>query len=159
RPFFPQYYGPVSNITSDINSDYNSLQVSVDKKFAKGYTLQLAYTFSKSIDQRSANPVDGGDTPQDPANFREGERGLSTFYQKHILAMNGIWELPFVKNRGLLSTMFGGWQLSGTTRVGSGFPFSVISGRDNALVGTGRSAGNQRPDVVGNGVLDPGRTR
>jgi hypothetical protein len=160
RPFFPQFYGPVSLISSDINAEYNSMQLSLDKKFSHGYTLQLAYTFSKSLDERSANPVDGGDTPQDPNNFRAGERGLSAFNQKHILAVNGVWELPFMKtNKGFLPSVLGGWQLAGTTRVGSGLPFSVYSGKDNIFVGTGRSAGLQRPDVVGNPVLDPGRPR
>ena len=133
--------------------------MAVDKKFSHGYTVQLAYTFAKAIDERSANPVDGGDTPQDPNNYRRGQRGLSNFDQKHILAVNGIWDLPFLKGRGFVSAVFGGWQLSGTTRIGSGFPFSVLSGRDNALAGTGRSAGAQRPDVVGDAKLDPNRPR
>jgi hypothetical protein len=103
--------------------------------------------------------VDGGDTAQDPNNYRRGQRGPSNFDQKHILAINGIWDIPFLAHRGLLTTAFGGWQLSGTTRIGSGFPFSVVSGRDNALAGTGRSIGAQRPDVVGDAKLDPGRPR
>jgi hypothetical protein len=159
RPFFPQFYGPISDITSDLNANYNSLQLGVDKKFSHSYTVQLAYTFSKSIDERSANPVDGGDTAQDPNNYRRGQRGLSTFNQKHILAINGIWDIPFLTHKGLATMVLGGWQLSGTTRVGSGFPFSVVSGRDNALAGTGRSIGPQRPDVVGDAKLDTGRPR
>jgi hypothetical protein len=159
RPFFPQFYGPISDISSDLNGEYNSLQLGVDKRFSHHYSMQLAYTFSKSIDERSANPVDGGDTPQDPGNFRAGQRGLSNFNQKHILAINGIWDIPFLEHKGLATTLLGGWQLTGTTRIGSGFPFSLLSGRDNALVGTGRSIGPQRPDVVGDAKLDTGRAR
>ncbi len=159
RPYSPQFYGPISWISSDINANYHSLQVSVDKKFSKGYTIQMAYTLSKAIDERSANPVDGGDTPQDPGNYRRGSRGLSNFDQRHILAINGIWDLPFLRNQGLLTTAFGGWQLAGTTRIGSGFPFSVATGRDTIFAGTGRSAGAQRPDVAGDPKLDTGRAR
>lgn len=159
RPFFPEFYGPISEISSGINAHYHSLQLSVDKKFSHGYTMQLAYTFGRSIDERSANPVDGGDTPQDPNNFRRGSRGLSNFQQKHILAVNGIWDLPVLRNRGPVTALFGGWQVTGTTRIGSGFPFSVLAGRDNALGGTGRSAGAQRPDVIGDGKLDFNRPR
>jgi hypothetical protein len=159
RPYYPDFYGPISWISSDINANYHSLQVSLDKKFSRGYTIQVAYTYSKAIDERSANPVDGGDTPQDPANYRRGSRGLANFDQRHILAVNGIWDLPLLRNRGLLTTLAGGWQLSGTTRVASGFPFSVVTGRDTIFAGTGRSAGAQRPDVAGDPKLDPGRPR
>jgi hypothetical protein len=41
----------------------------------------------------------------------------------------------------------------------SGIPFSVVSGADYTLAGTGRNAGAQRPDVIGDARLDPGRTR
>jgi hypothetical protein len=159
RPYLPQFYGPISWISSDINANYHSLQVSVDKKFSRGYTLQLAYTLSKAIDERSANPVDGGETPQDPNNYRQGSRGLSSFDQRHILAVNGIWDLPFLRDQGALSTVFGGWQLAGTTRIASGFPFSVLTGRDTIFAGTGRSAGAQRPDVVGDPNLATSRPR
>jgi hypothetical protein len=65
RPFFPQYYSAISQISSDTNSSYNSLQMNVEKKFFRSYTVQLAYTFSKSIDEQSNGNVDGGGA-QDP---------------------------------------------------------------------------------------------
>ena len=42
RPFFPQFYGPISNITSDLNANYNSLQLGVDKKFSH-ITMSLLF--------------------------------------------------------------------------------------------------------------------
>ncbi len=159
RPYLPQYFTTITPLTSDANSSYNSLQMSVDKRFSHGYTLQLAYTFSRTLDQRSAGLGGGPNaavTIQDPNNLR-AEWGLSGFSQKHVLAVNGIWDIPFLKNRGAVSTVFGGWQLAGTTRVASGLPFTVVSGRDNRLLGGGRVA--DRPDVVGSGVLDPNRPR
>ena len=72
--------------------------------------LQLAYTFSKSIDNRSTFSVDGT-SGANPFNYLAGERGLSDFDQRHILAINGIWDLPFLKSNGWLTTAFGGWEL------------------------------------------------
>ncbi len=158
RIFLPQYYSSIGLITSDTNSAYDGLQSSLEKKFSKGYTLQLAYTFSKAIDERSTFSVDGA-SGANPFDYRRGERGLSDFDQRHILAINGVWDLPFLKHNGLLTIVLGGWQLSGTTRAASGLPFSIISGADFALAGTGRGSANQRPNVVGNPVLDSGRPR
>lgn len=158
RIFLPQYYSSIGLITSDTNSNYNGLQASAEKKFSHGYTLQVAYTLSKAIDERSGFSVDGA-SGANPFNYRKGERGLSDFDQRHILAVNGVWDLPFLKNKGFVTTVLGGWQLSGTSRVASGLPFSVISGTDFALAGTGRGSTNQRPNVTGNPNLDTGRPR
>ena len=157
RIFQPQYYSSIGLITSDTNAAYNGWQSSLEKKFSHGYTLQAAYTFSRAIDERSGFSVDGA-SGANPYNYRKGERGLSDFDQRNLLAINGVWDLPILKNKGLLTTVFGGWQLSGTTRVGSGLPFSVLSGADFALAGTGRGSAGQRPNVVGNPNLDTSRS-
>ncbi len=154
RPIFPQFYDSISDLHSDTDSNYHSLQVSIDKRFSQGYTVQLAYTFSKSIDNRSGYTVDSG--VQDPDNLRR-DRGLSDFDQRHILALNGIWELPFFAGKTPISKILGGWQLAGTLRASSGIPFTVVSGSDFALVGPGRHVGRQRPDVIGDGKLDTSR--
>lgn len=158
RPFLPQNYASVGLITSDTNASYNGLQASMEKRFSHGYTLQAAYTYSKSIDERSRLSVDGA-SGANPFNYRKGDRGLSDFDQRHILALNGVWEIPFLGRKGLLTTAFGGWQLAGTVRVGSGFPFNPIAGSDVALAGTGRGSTNQVPNVIGDPRLGTGRER
>jgi hypothetical protein len=59
RAFFPQFYSSIGLITSDAKSNYNSLQVSATKRYSHGYTLGLAYTWSKSMDDRSLFSGDG----------------------------------------------------------------------------------------------------
>ncbi|MBI4166933.1 MAG: hypothetical protein HY508_14495 [Acidobacteria bacterium] len=159
RPFFPQYYASIATVFSGGNSNYHSLQVKLDKRLSRGLTFGVAYTFSKSIDQISENRESGvgGNGPQDPNNYLGGERGLSAFDQRHILAINGVWDMPFWKNKGLVSHILGGWRLGGLTRITSGLPFSVNSGLDQVLGGSGFWTGDQRMDVVGNTTLDPGR--
>jgi len=158
RGFFPQFYSSIGLIQSDTNSSYHGYQLSVDKKFSRGYTAQLAYTFSRAIDERSRFSVDGA-AGANPFNHRKGERGLSDFDQRHILAVNGVWEVPFLRKKGLMTTALGGWQLTGTVRVASGFAFNPINGSDVALAGTGRGSAAQVPNVVGNPNLDTGRVR
>ncbi len=86
--------------------------------------------------------------------------------QKHIFSLNGIWDLPFGRGQKFgggwhpaLNAVAGGWRLSGIVRLLSGAPFSVVSGRDFALVGAGRNLGPQRPDVVGEWKLPGGHSR
>ncbi|MBM3758323.1 MAG: TonB-dependent receptor, partial [Acidobacteria bacterium] len=159
RPLLPQFYAGISSNNSEGNSNYHSLQFQFEKRFTRSYTLQVAYTFGKSIDERSRGS-EGGGTVQDPDNYRKGERGLSDFDQRHLLRINGVWNLPELpgQNRVVRGVM-GGWRLSGVVAYSSGLPFTVLSGRDVALAGPSRSLGAQRPDVAGEGVLDTGRSR
>jgi hypothetical protein len=53
----------------------------------------------------------------------------------------------------------GSWRLSGIVSVLSGGPFSVNSGSDRALVGSSKVLTAQRGDVIGDGRLDPSRSR
>ncbi len=165
RQFLTDFYGSVSSLHADGNSNYNALQILVQKRFSRGYTLQGSYSFGKSLDDRSRS-VPGQTGPQNPFDPHAGERARSDFDQKHIFSLNGIWDLPFGRGQKLgggwhpaLNAVAGGWRLSGIVRLLSGAPFGVVSGRDFALVGAGRNLGPQRPDVVGEWELPGGRSR
>ena len=61
RPILPQYYGSIPGLFSDdVNANYHSLQIDVQKRFAKNYAVQAAYTWSKSIDKRSQSLLGTG---------------------------------------------------------------------------------------------------
>ena len=160
RPIHPEFYSGLGFAFSDANANYHSLQVEVQKRWSKGYTFQLAYTYSKTIDDSSINgALDGLQTLQNPNDYRKGNRGLTDFDQRHILALNGQWRLPFFRNKGALTWVLGGWELNSLVRVTSGLPINVTSGCDCALIGAGRDVGPQRPNVVGDPILDTGRAR
>ena len=165
RQFLTDFYGSVSSLHADGNSTYNAFQLLLQKRFARGYTMQTSYSFGKSLDDRSRS-VPGQTGPQNPFDPHSGEKARSDFDQKHIFSLNGIWDLPFGRGQKLgggwhpaLNAIAGGWRLSGIVRLLSGVPLSVISGRDFALVGAGRNLGPQRPDVVGEWELPGGRSR
>ena len=158
RPILPTIYGSIPGIFSDGNSNYNSLQANLQKRFSKSYAIQVTYTWEKSIDTRSQSLIGSG--PQNPNDWEEGERGLSDFNVGQILAINGLWEIPAPKSKGLLTAVVGGWQLNGIVRYGSGNPFSVLTGQDNALIGYSRtSSGQERANVNGNPNLSMSRSR
>jgi len=127
RPFENQYFSGIER-TSDIGySNYNSLQVTAQKRLSAGYTMQMAYTFSKSLDTGSYADSDGT-TNQDPNNLLTGEYARSDYNQKQLFRLNGVWDMPQFKNLGLLRYGVGGWELSGIVNYSSGIPFSVSTG-------------------------------
>jgi hypothetical protein len=158
RPIFPQYYGSMPGLFSDTNANYHALQTSVQKRFAHGYSVQGSYTWGKSIDNRSQSLLGTG--AQDPNNWGRAERGLSDFNVGQIFAINGLWDLPTLQGRGFLTTVAGGWRLSGIFRYNGGLPQSVYSGQDNALIGYSRpNGGMERANLIGPPNLDFGRSR
>jgi hypothetical protein len=131
-------------------SSYQALQATVNKRFAKGYTILANYTWAKSIDNGSVDAFGGA---QDHANWSP-EKGLSDFDLRHRFVTSFLWELPGPKS-GAGKWILGGWQLNGIFTISAGRPFNVTSGTDRAFTG----AGSQRPNLIGNPKLDTGRSK
>jgi hypothetical protein len=109
-------------------SAYNSLQVSLEKRFSHGLQFTAAYTFSKSIDQASSfegilNPLPGADN-----------NALSLFDAKHRFVISYYWELPIRRYNGLAGKVADGWAVSGITTYQTGFPIRITSESDNELM-------------------------
>jgi hypothetical protein len=147
RPFENQYFAGITR-TSDIGySNYSSLQVAARKRFSAGYTIQMAYTFSKSLDTGSYADSDGT-TDQNPANLITDEYARSDFNQTQLFRLNGVWALPQFKNLGLMRYGLGGWEVSGIVNYSSGIPFSVTTGAPAPWIGTSKTLGNLRLNQV-----------
>ena len=113
---YPQFTGINVN-TNEGYSWYHSLQVRIERRFAKGFTAQGAYTWSKAMDAidflNAADP--------------RPERVISNRDFPHNLTFSGIFELPFGRGRKLLSgsprsvdLIVGGWNLEAMFRYQSG---------------------------------------
>ena len=148
RPFLPQYYAGITKIANIGYSNYNSMQITARKRLSAGYTMQFAYTYAKSLDSGSVADADGG-TAQDPANPITPEYARSDFYQKQLLRVNGVWNLPQFKNLGFMQYALGGWGLTGIVSYSSGTPFSVTTGSAAPWLGAGRDIGALRLNTTG----------
>ena len=119
RPY-PQF-GNVRSFDDDGTSRYNSAQAKIEKRFTRGYTVLAAYTWSKFTERVfKVNPSDSG-----------YEERLSEFDVPHRVALSGIWEVPFGKDRrwasgasGISNALIGGWSLQGIGQFQSGRPIS-----------------------------------
>jgi hypothetical protein len=144
----PQY-GNIFSTESGGNSNYNSLQVSFNRRLARGLTFLGIYTFSKSIDDASAFLATTADPnfPQNSHNYRL-DRGLSSFNMKRRAVIGYVYNLPF-KNPVLRNL-----ESAGIITLQSGQPFTPRLQFDNSNTGnTGQQAGSDRPNLIGNPSL------
>jgi len=120
------------------SSTYHSLQTSLEKRLSRNFSMGAHYTWSSFIDDASEifNPSTSGEIAfsQDPYN-RKAERARSTYDRPHRFTINGVWEIPFMREQqGLLGRILGGWQANGFLTLQSGAPFTALNGADPGAV-------------------------
>jgi Carboxypeptidase regulatory-like domain/TonB dependent receptor-like, beta-barrel len=152
------------NCTSSI---YHSLQTSLEKRVSQEFTLAAHYTWSSFIDGASdlVSPSPNGElqVAQDSYN-RRADRARSSFDHPHRVTVNGVFELPFLREKkGLAGKIFGGWQASGFLTFQSGTPFTALDGADpgfrlSQLNATPRANVNTRLNLASLSVEEMYRT-
>ena len=132
-------YGDISYRNNGASSNYNSLQVSVNRRLSNGLVVGGAYTYSKNMltnnsDSDSVNPF----------NTRAYEYRLAASDQKQNLVVNYVYRLPSVSqhlgNNFLAKGALDGWELSGLSIFRTGTPIELspsISGVNIGQVITG----------------------
>jgi outer membrane receptor protein involved in Fe transport len=152
RPY-PQF-GSFTSIQNRGNSNYNALQLKVEKRATHGLYFLSAFTYSKTINDLPeiccAQPY-----PQNSYDLA-AERGLADFHQKFRWVLSFDYELPFGgshrarSDNHIVENILGGWHFGGIYTLASGFPFSPLLGFDPSNTG---SQGLVRPDQIRNGNL------
>jgi hypothetical protein len=133
--------------SASANSNYNSFQLTFEKRFTKGLSFLSAYTYSKSIDDASA-----WSGSVIVVNNFHAERGLSTFDTRNRWISSYTYDLPFGRGRqfgssmpGWANLLVGGWQNNAIFTMQSGNPLDTSVGLQLSGTNTGT-----RPDVNGN---------
>jgi hypothetical protein len=129
KPLPDNFYRPFSGY-GDLNStewigtsNYNSLQVSLTRRYASGFQFGVAYTFSKALGITSSD----GESISPYFSPRSRNYGPLSFDRTHNLVINYIYDLPkLAPNRGWKPAhwVLDNWQLSGITSFTSGAPFT-----------------------------------
>lgn len=149
-------FGAINTIESSGGSIYHGLLVKAEKRFTRGLSFLLSYTFSKAIEDSGSPALDstsaGSDQPQDPRNLRL-DRGLSPHDVRNRLVFSYVYELPIGRGKPLLSRMpragdfiLGGWQMNGVTSVQSGRHFTFGNSFDASNTGSSNARANQLRD-------------
>ncbi|MCA1604607.1 MAG: hypothetical protein LC775_03810, partial [Acidobacteria bacterium] len=142
---YPQFNaGGMQIIDSNSFSNYHGGVFQLARRFEQGLEFTVAYTFSKSMDDKSYDPtftrisagtaVSAASTPFDAGN-RRLNYGPSDFDRTHLFQTTGIYELPFGAGKrfgsgtnGVISRLIGGWTATAAVVRQSGVPFTVVSG-------------------------------
>ena len=122
---------------SNSNSNYNSLQATVNKRFSKGLQMLLSYTYSHSIDDYSGTDVsDITVTPGDLINQQKNYAN-SDFDRRQRFVASYLYSLPDLYRGGSAfgKKLIDSWSLSGIVTLQSGLPFSIY-GEDTLFAAT-----------------------
>jgi hypothetical protein len=132
-------------------SDFNALNLKLERRFSNGWQILMAHTWAKSIDTDSAGSY--GSPNLNPANFQL-DKGPSDFDIRQRFVASVVYELPFGKSKRFLNNLgrvgelvIGGWQLNTITSWQNGVHRSV-----SATNLTGISYVTQRANATG---VDP----
>jgi len=127
--------GGIQQVQSSSNSEYNSLQLSVTKRFSEGLQFLSAYTYGKSNDYYSGGTINElFAVPGDQFNWRTNY-GPSDFDRRHRFVTSFVYDVPkLVSDSNSSRVILNNWQLNGILTLQTGTPFSVV-------------------DVVGNNII------
>ena len=147
RMAYSSAFGSVNLQKTIANSHDHALEVNV-RHSSKSLYVQLAYTWSRSIDESSSLAEAVYPDVQGLGNAGLS-RALSAFDMTHNFSATYRYELPvgrLLHGRPRLSE---GWQVSGLTRLGTGLPVTLVNNNDTSLLGTAPNGINN------NGVDEP----
>ena len=158
RPY--KGYGRIVMNETTAESDYQALQVALNRRMDRNLSFGVAYTLSRSRgDADSEDSTSSGSLAQDPRN-PAGEYGYQDFDRRHVLAVNYIWHVPAPGVDGVLRHVLDGWQLSGITRYNTGRRLNITAGTTSNIFGdTVTLRANGVDGVDPNSEPDGGRTQ
>ncbi len=153
RPLAPNF-ARFNLIESVINARYNSLQATLDRRFSRGFSLLMSYTFSKALTDVN-NVLTGGTGGSQIPNDRRPEWGPADHDRTHALVTSWVYQFPFTGGRNpVLRTLVKGWEANGILALYSGPPLAISGTVDRALVGH-----PNRPNRLSDPRLDTDRSR
>ncbi len=145
-------FGFLLTHNTDANSSYNSLQMSLRRRYSQGLMFMGSYTWGHSIDEGSQQwGSEGRNNPQNTTDLYDHsfDRGNSIFDVKHAFVFSGVYALPFGNTLdGAARHIVSGWEINSIITLTTGNPVTIITGFNRA---DNRDTRNpDRPDLVGN---------
>ena len=128
-----------NQVQAEATSEYNSLQASLTKHFSHGLQFLASYTYSRSIDNASANNNVGAESeiaalPGDQQNLNT-QIGPSDFDRTHRFVFSGVYDLPklYRGDSHFAKALGNDWETNGVVTLQTGLPYSVICSDGSSL--------------------------
>lgn len=154
-----QPYGLIGMYEEDVDSSYNALQVSVEKRLEKHLSILANYTYAKSLDDapNAQNAIGMNVTlpnvstvPWNMPGRHQMDYGPSGFDRTHRFVASYILHLPEPKGMNpILRIAAGGWQWSGITTWQTGDPLTILAGVDQSQTALNADRGVQTGNPYG----------
>ena len=143
---FTGYSNNMELLDESGNSNYNSLQFTIQKRLAHGFSILANYTWQHSIDTVPPSSgctgagATGGAGPLPIPWYLPGSHqldyGTSDFNRTQVFVVSYLWDIPsphttnkFVKG------VLGNWELSGIVTKETGLAYTVFAGKDVSQTG------------------------
>lgn len=139
-------------------SNYNSLQVGLRKRLAKGFEYMASYTLSKTLTDNLGYYGSAGVAAQSAYSYnqydlRRFNYGPAFFDARHNFVWSGSYEVPFGRGRAygsksnpFVNGILGGWNLNSIVQFRTGFPITVTTSNDRSFQ---NPRGGQKPNLIG----------
>jgi hypothetical protein len=131
-------------------SNYNALQLQLQRRLSYGLQALASYTWSHSIDTGSAGSLAVGSNASTPSAIAGSSRGPSDFDVRQGLSVGLTYDVPTLKSNHLTEAVLRGWSLENIVQVRSEPPVDVSVGDLSlaSLRGDSGFSGSVRPDLV-----------
>ena len=158
--WMPQFSGTTDSWGDIANANYNAFQLSVSHRESHGLTMNINYTYSKSIDDAGTARSGWAIPASATANGRAWgqnriDRSLSINSQPQNLSIYGVYDLPFGKGKiggehFIVRALAGGWEFSSIFQYSSGIPLAIVANCSATQnVGQGQCMPDANPNFIG----------
>lgn len=146
------YTQPITEANTGGNTNYNSLQISVEQRLHRGLTVLGNYTWSKALDNmvlnNGATSIGAGSSyvyPINVPNFKKLDYGPSDFDHRNVASISYVYDIPHVlgESPAALRYVVNGWETTGLFAYTSGDPLTIVSSSAN-----NSGSGQQRDRAV-----------
>jgi hypothetical protein len=137
---FAPEIGNIDYFTEDRRSYYHSMQLTLNKRLSRGFTVLANYTWAKALGNYSGSAGEAVEVaPWNVPNADSIVYGPMDFDYRHRFVISWVWELPKAPtDNAFLKGLLHGWQANGIGQYQSGGAFTITSGRDNSQTGINR---------------------
>jgi hypothetical protein len=137
--------------TSNGNSTYHAAQVQLNRRFRSGFSGNLMYIYSKSIDDAATG---GGAVVAQNWQNLSGERAVSSFNRTHVLNLSSQYSTGMGRAGGTLVNGWKGallkdWTISTGISISSGAPLTAVAGGVRSVTGGTGVIGSVRANATG----------
>ena len=144
--FGPGLLSNIELLDESGNGNYNSLQLTLQKRLAQGFSILANYTWQKSLDNVAPSSGGGGagatggaggePLPWYIPGNNQLDYGASDFNRQNVFVVSYLWDIPKPRtNNKFVTGVLGNWELTGILTAETGLPFSVFAGKDISQTG------------------------